>query len=59
MDPHVVLVIGGAGKGSTTLRLVADVGPLPRMRADVYFADVGRSEALIAAFKRTLEGPLS
>lgn len=58
MDPHVVLVIGGAGEGAAAAGLGAVVRPLPRVRPDVNFADVGRGEGAAAAFHWALEGLL-
>lgn len=58
MDPHVVLVIGGAGEGAAAAGLGAVVRPLARVRPDVNFADVGRGEGAAAAFHWALEGLL-
>ena len=40
MDAHVVLVVGGAGEATATVGLGAGVGPLARVGAHVYLADI-------------------
>lgn len=59
MYPHVVLVVGGTGKRTATARLGTVVRPLPGVRSDVDFADVGGGEGSAAAVHRTFERLLS
>lgn len=59
MNPHVVLVVGGAGEGSPAAGLSAVVRPLSGVRADVNLADVGGGERPSAALNRTFEWLLS
>lgn len=40
MDPHVIFVVGGAGKGTTAAGLGAVVWPLARVRPNVHLPDV-------------------
>ncbi len=44
MYPHMVLVVGGAGKRPPTAWLGAVVRPLTGVCSDVDFADVGGGE---------------
>lgn len=55
MNPHMVLVIGGAGERPPTAGLRAVVRPLPRMCSDVNFANVGRGERPATAVNWALE----
>ena len=55
VDPHVVLVVGGAGEAAPAGGLGAHVGPLTCVRPDVNLTDVGGGERAATAFKRTLE----
>jgi len=57
--PHVVLVVGGAGERAPAAGLGAVVRPLPGVRSDVDFADVGGGERPAAALHRTFKRLLS
>lgn len=59
MYPHVVLEVGGAGEAPPAALLLAHVGPLPGVGADVHLADVGGGEGAATALERTLERPLA
>lgn len=56
MYPHVVLVVGGAGEGTTAAGLGAVVRPLAGVCSDVNLADVGGGEGPAAALDRTFKG---
>lgn len=55
VDPHVIFVIGGTCKGSSTARFGAVVRPLARVSTDVDFANVGSGERSPTAFKWTFK----
>lgn len=40
MDPHVVFVVGGAGKGSSTVGFRAVVRPLTSVCSDVNLSNI-------------------
>lgn len=51
MDAHVILVVGGAGEASAAVGLGAGVGPLARVGAHMYLADVRRGEGAATALE--------
>lgn len=59
VNPHMVLVISGAGERASAGGLGAVVRPLSSVCSDMNFADVGRGERPAAAFHRALKGLLS
>lgn len=59
VNPHVVLVVGGAGEGAAAARLGAVVRTLSGVRSDVDFADVGGGEGPATALDGTFEGLFS
>lgn len=51
VDAHVILVVGGAGEATATVGLRAGVGPLARVGAHMYLADIGRGEGAATALE--------
>lgn len=51
VDAHVVLVVGGTREAAATVGLGAGVGPLARVGAHVYLADIGCGEGAAAALE--------
>ena len=52
----MILVVGGTGEATATVGLGAGVGPLARVGAHMYLADVRRGEGAATALKGTPEG---
>lgn len=59
VDPHVVLVVGGACETPPTAGLGAHVWSLTGVGPDMHLADVGGGEGAPAALERTLKGLLT
>lgn len=55
VDAHVILVIGGAGEAAATVGLGAGVGPLARVGAHMYLADIRRGEGAATALEGASE----
>lgn len=59
MNPHMVLVVGGTGEGSSTSRLRAVVRPLAGVCSDVNFTDIRGGKRPATAFDRAFKRLLS
>lgn len=51
VNAHVILVVGGAGEATATVGLGAGVGPLARVGAHMYLADIRCGEGAAAALE--------